>query len=735
MKQLSFLAFLFLLSVNLMAAPGDTTVVRVHNAAHWSWYGNIDRWGVFPDTGKSYRKVLLKYTLGCPSGGCSDWDYTTQIILRRHTGTLDSTLFTGHAFSVGGNTPDSLVYSPDTTFTTQWSSANNTTIMVPNTAINVVLYGNAQTPWLPTDTLRVWPAGYYNDVFVGGFITDSVYVNGITLQNSTQTAYQPFEVVVPVEIARMMTPYGGNYNANWKFPFFFDVTDYANLLHDSVELRAFYGGYSDGFTVTLDFIMIEGTPPRPVHKIHTLWNGSWDYGNPANPINTHLPNISVNTQAGDVGAKLHIVPSGHGGGGADNCSEFCIKDYFVGVNNTTQFQQSIWRDDCGLNPIYPQPGTWLYDRANWCPGDKTLHYDYDLSQWLNAGSPLTVKMTLEDYVNAGNNYTSYIIGSSLITYGAPSFSLDASVEDVLAPSTQGTYVRMNPICSNPIVRIRNNGSAALTSLKIHYGLTGMPEQVFNWTGNLAFGQTQDVTLGTFPLPEPDTAVFFARVSNPNGGADGYALNDQYTTTFLPPVSFPDRVVLEVKANNYGEENSFVVKNEVGTTLANRDFYTSGAITRDTLTLSQGCYEFTFNDLGKDGLSFWANNTVTGTGYVRFKNAATGAVIRTFNSDFGTRVRLSFTVGNYYSIAEEDGAADLNAYPNPAQDRLMISWTGGKPRTLEVYNLSGARVAEVVGTPLRQGQVELNTAEWSNGLYLLKWTDGTQQKAIKVAIQH
>jgi hypothetical protein len=51
------------------------------------------------------------------------------------------------------------------------------------------------------------------------------------------------------------------------------------------------------------------------------------------------------------------------------------------------------------------------------------------------------------------------------------------------------------------------------------------------------------------------------------------------------------------------------------------------------------------DTGEDGLQWWAN-TAQGTGYMRIRNATTGAVILTFGYDFGSQIYKQFTVAIY-----------------------------------------------------------------------------------------
>ena len=68
----------------------------------------------------------------------------------------------------------------------------------------------------------------------------------------------------------------------------YDITDFAYLLKDSVEIDAFYSGWSSGFSVTTDLEFIEGVPSRNVLKVSNIYktgaasysySSSSDFGN------------------------------------------------------------------------------------------------------------------------------------------------------------------------------------------------------------------------------------------------------------------------------------------------------------------------------------------------------------------------------------------------------------------------------------------------------------------------
>ena len=76
------------------------------------------------------------------------------------------------------------------------------------------------------------------------------------------------------------------------------------------------------------------------------------------------------------GFSIKAIISGHGHEGPKYCCEWINKSHSYIINGLKEFSWNVWKD-CGDNPIYPQGGTWPYDRAGWCPGTKVDEYVFD----------------------------------------------------------------------------------------------------------------------------------------------------------------------------------------------------------------------------------------------------------------------------------------------------------------------------------------------------------------------
>jgi hypothetical protein len=688
--NLLILCLFTLISLNTTAGPGDTTTIRVHDAVHMSWWGQYNVWGVFPPQGTSYRRINLDFTFGCPPTGCSDWDYTVQVEALHKTGTFDSTLVQAPYYTVGTQSPDTIYTNLNPVYQTFFNTTTRTYL--------VMIHNDPGNPFLITDSLVVYPGNFYNYYHDGsGNIIDSIFIPAANiLINSFTPAYNVFEVVERIELARVITPYGGYYGLSWSNTVQFDITDLAPILHDSVQIMAFYGGWSDGFSITLDFHFIEGIPPRTPIRVRNVYSsgpGGFPYGNTNNPIENYLVPKTLPLDVQEENAMLRVIPSGHGAG-TQNCAEFCLKNYRIKVDGTQYFQQQIWRNDCGMNHLMHQAGTWLYDRANWCPGEKATVREHELTPLITPGNPVTIDMDIDPYTNSvGSQNPNYIMAAHLITYGAPNFTNDLSVEEIIAPNKHFYYNRYNPICNNPVIAIKNTGANTITSATITYGVKGGVPSVQQWSGNLAFNQSVQVQLGntdwTSATNTPDQ--FYAYVSNPNGQNDDYAWNDTMRTYFNHPVQLPYSFVVLFQSNLAFYETTYNIKDDQGNVVFSNGLLAANTLYRDTVVLANGCYTFTINDSGKDGLSFFANND--GNGFIRFVNAFGPGILKYFEADFGTRLTFQFTVGYLLNTPEFEKESRMHVFPNPGSGQITIdiSTPQNQSGVIEILDVRGRKL--------------------------------------------
>ena len=718
------LTVILMLSINNKsnAATGDTTVVTAQNAVHMSSHGNYNAWALFPDSTKKYGKVILKYRIGCPNQACSSWDYTTQLFAEVPTGAWDSTVIHYPDFQVNGAPIDTFRYNNSLTYTTYFNSTLNAMDSFPATRLTIQYFGDPQNPTTITSTSLVYPGNYYNYIYnSSGAIIDSSYVGfSTTMIVNPHNVYTPFKVIEPFELARVMTPYGSTYSSTWGRDFFYDLTDYAILLHDSINMRIFYDGWSDGFAASVTFYFIEGTPPRNVKRVRNIYpDAFYAIGNTADPVENHLILKTFDITPDEHMALIRITPSGHGAG-TQNCAEFCSKSYKLLINGTQRFTQAIWRSDCGLNPLLAQNGTWIYDRANWCPGEKTLRKDHELTPYITPGSPVTIDLNLDTYTNSvsGQN-PGFYIDSHLITYDSINFAYNAAIEEIVAPNSDIDHSRINPICKNPIVVLKNYGSQTLTSCTINYGIKGGTVQSYNWTGSLAFNQTATVSLGSISFGSstgtPD--VFQAWTSNPNGNADQYAYNDTLKSSIGFTSMMPSQFIVYWKTNLAYTQTTYQLKDDAGNVVYSNPTLIASHIYKDTVNLTPGCYELKFTDTGKDGLNFPYNSS--GAGFMQLKKSdGTFATLKTLEANFGTSLVYNFTVGFVTGVEEKMENAIFQIAPNPTNGNFTINLILPKKEDVQilVLNQLGQTISTINKPEFYQDFIEMNLEGKPAGMY-------------------
>ncbi len=647
-KLFLLFSILFLSSIELLAAPGDTTWVTVYENRKIDHYGNYDTTAALPAAGTRYRKIRMHYILGryaCPAGSqyCGSWDYTT------------------------------LVYAKPQ---------------------------NADT----------------------------------------------------VELARIITPYATDWNVNRKHDYIVDVTDYAPILNGNLDMQYQYEGYSWGFTLTLKIEFIEGIPPMDPVAAENVYDGYFAYGKTDDPIETHLNAQNFQYSAPAANAYLKNIISGHG---ADDtgCGEFCSKYYQQKINGTLLEQKQLWKSNCGSNNVYPQTGTWVFDRANWCPGEEVYPIWHDLNAVTNPGAPFEVNMDFEPYTSPNQaNAGGYNVVSQLITYKAANHSLDASIEDVIAPTSDPNYARSNAVCNNPIIKIKNVGTTPLTALTIEYKLTGGQSATYNWTGNLAFLQEETVDLGSHPevFSGNESNQFEAKLTAVNGQAnDENTFNNTYKSTFVHVKSYPNRFRVYFKTNNAGSpsnaqvnETNWKITDASGTVVYSRENNANDSLYIDTLDLPTGCYTFEATDANCDGISWWYYqyyNVNPGTGQLRFIKEASQSVWKSFNGDFGCGIKENFTVGYVLDVEELDKSQqNFELYPNPASNniKLVFDNQGNKNLNYQIADISGKIIKSDNFKENKSSVYTVETNEFRDGIYFIRcsFDDGTSLSQ-KFVISH
>jgi hypothetical protein len=529
-----------------------------------------------------------------------------------------------------------------------------------------------------------------------------------------------------LELGRVITPYATDWlSRGITHDYVLDVTDYATRLKGPKALRFLYDGYSFGFTLTLYMEYIEGVPPHDALDVQKVYNGTFAYGKTIDPIENHLSAKSVKGLAGSAQVQLKSFITGHGSDANTGCAEFCPKSYSLKVNGTTAANGLLWRDNCGLNQVYPQTGTWLYDRSNWCPGNLVdpLYHDVTPTLGLSSG---TVDFDMQAYTAPTQTNASavWIWQTQFISYSAPNYTTDAALDEIIAPTNDSNYARENPICDAPRVKLRNTGSAALTSATIMYRVGSSPWRTYQWTGSLPFLAQTEVKLPPVPADFAGQPVFKVYVTAPNAAADQNHYNDTLRARFnaVPVLPSAMKIVMTTNSDYNGvSENSWTIADQTGAIVASRTGAATLTTYTDNVTLAPGCYTFKVIDTACDGFAWWANPNA-GNGTLRFLNPTTNAVITNISGDFGCESTLRFNVAQVLGTTTAQPLAVLDVFPNPSKDgqfTLDLNLPTRQDVQLTVRTITGQLVHSAALPQVQATTKVLDLHRLTSGVYLLE----------------
>jgi hypothetical protein len=581
------------------------------------------------------------------------------------------------------------------------------------------------------------------------------YIDYVNLKTTDPATGNP----ASYEIARLITPYGRFFGTKWFFTFKADISEFSTLLRNKATIEYVHSGYESavtcGWKITVTFEFISGPPVANILSVVPMWNGSFPYGDSTNDIEKYLTAKKVTATDKTGLMRLRVIQTGHGMDDQDNCAEFCSKWREIYFDKRLAEHRDIWKE-CGTNPVYPQAGTWVYDRANWCPGCMVKPETFDFV--VKPGSTHVINIDMQPYkVVKGKPSANYVFSSFLVMCEKPRAANDAAIEAIIAPSTDENYSRLNPIGTNPRIIIRNNGYKTLKSLKIRYGLPGQIQNSLIWKGNLAagkpvgdsndssvkiitynwndsleYGKTREILLPGRLGVNKETDLFTVTISEPNGRKDEYDGDNRMSSVMMAPPVYPEKFIVVFKTNRDSVQNKWGIdaleNSEAG-------FLRSGSFRpnteyRDTVSLPAGQYQFHVSDTEGDGLEFWANPR-GGMGMVKLVSMD-GKLIRTFGSDFGSTIRHSFEVGGSRPLAPFQDAFVM-VYPHRPTQNTTLMLFFNDPQTVKgkLTLPDGKVLQEMQWNDVREGNFTIDLSNYPDGIYMLELKYGLKTESIRL----
>ena len=561
-----------------------------------------------------------------------------------------------------------------------YTKNNSSTIIldsIENFPYIIQPYSVVGTDLIKEPTLCYWRSGYMPIYDIEGNQVDSIFIEEEDYLYPEELEYYR-KSPAKFELLSFVTPYGigldfGLEGKTW----IFDVTDFGPILKGNKRLVMDRGGQWQE-DMDIQFKFIKGTPARNVRSIQQIWPvDAVAYQNITNNNRFEPRKISVEPDLG--GAKLRVAITGHGQEG-----EFISRRHWVNVNSKT-YDWNVWKE-CGFNPIYPQGGTWVYDRAGWCPGAPTDLREIEILDDIKGVNPSRIDYNM---LNASGD-SRYIVNAQLVKYGPLNFEREVSIQQIKSPSSYVEYERINPSCTKPTIIIQNNGSETINTIDITYGVEGTSPNTFVYTGDIEPLESVEVVLPSFAEGRwQKSNTFYATVSNPNGMEDQYPNNNTMKSTYQLAPHLQGDISISITTNGAPQETKWYLRDENDQVVYSK---TSGiaAYTNytETLTDLDGCYTLQVTDSDQDGISWWANNDGSGRIRIRGGNSAW----TTLQSDFGGEISYSFTAGIITNTTEvENSDAGILVYPNPSLGIFSLEFEGHSHASIQIFNNLGQLV--------------------------------------------
>lgn len=723
-----FATLIWVLIFELSAKAGDTLEIQAHNDTEIEWFGNFDEKVNLPNDTISIRQVKLNLTIECNDQSCGFEANPLRIQVLKPTDDFDTSKQEQPIFKVNGEVVDTFRFSFTPTYQYYFDSVSGQMDSVRNDSLEVVRFTDNDNPSIPTDTLYVWPAGYSNPIFDSmGNQTGQKYVAPDTFWTLDHHVYHNIDQNFDsYELGRIQTPFGGymdsevkGFDKNWSHTYEFDVSDFSTILRDSVIIRLRNEGWPSNYKSSLSMEYVKGQPNREVDSVRSLYLGSFPYVDQFR-IDSMLSSTNFQIPKNVDAAKLKLIISGHGSRNNKDCGAFCKKRYFVNIDGQEVFNKAIWREDCGINPIYPQDGDWVTNRANWCPGMKTQSHDLVLNKkWLD-GNRHSLDLSLQPIQWSGIEPPYYLISAQLVTYDSIP-KRDIAIEEILAPAQKDEFARKNPVVLNPEIRIKNEGSQPINSVQIRYGMTEGNLLTFNWSRKLLPMQARDIKLPAEPNWLGTGEKFKVKLKSNIGSNEEHQANNEAYSTIKAPFTLPPSFVLNFRSNFKADENQVEIRDAKGRIHYERGDFIPNSTHKDTIELVQGeRFRLVLTDKGGDGLDYPFQNE--GQGAFNIMSPYRNDTIKSFTGNFGDSLTFEFQVVRSTNRIEARSQKQngITIEPNPAQDQVHLHFEeiNEDEVKVQVINVAGKKVYQKNGVETGLS-FQIDTKSIEPGIYFVR----------------
>lgn len=296
------------------------------------------------------------------------------------------------------------------------------------------------------------------------------------------------------------------------------------------------------------------------------------------------------------------------------------------------------------------------------------------------------------------------------------------IYDVISPSNHPLFSRCNPICSNPKIVVRNNGTIQISSFTLEYGVSGGQKEIYVYIGKK---KLQPNVKDTIELPissnmfwiGDDAHKFTVNVVSVNEEADLQPANNSFTSKIDMPDLYNEEIYFELKTNLRGQNFSYKLTDLNGNVQFDRKTLASSRTYRDTLILSEGCYTIHLTDAYKYGLSYWAY-TEQGTGSFKIFNSK-GTLLKVFNPDCGAGYTYSFNLGPASWVSDAGFETYFTLSPMPADNYMNLGFKqlNGEIK-ITIFDFTGKNLDQLSTYAKNENNYRIDLTNYVPGIYYM-----------------
>jgi len=255
----------------------------------------------------------------------------------------------------------------------------------------------------------------------------------------------------------------------------------------------------------------------------------------------------------------------------------------------------------------------------------------------------------------------------------------------------------------PSVNVFNLGGNPITEIVLEVTFNGNSSNV-EWSGDLDFGESVFISLGSFSPIEGDNSIE-VEVSSVNGVTDSDETGNNASRDFIA-FSNGASATVSIDFDDYPEETSWEITDLSGNVLYSGGPYSEDATsTEEEVCLGLDCYLFTIFDSYGDGIccgfGLGSYEVLDGNGNV----LASGGQ---FEDDDTNEICL--VLGT-----EDENRNALSLYPNPAQNEFTVSAGNTDLQSVRLFDVQGREV--LVRQNIQSNLVTLDTESLGTGIYV------------------